>query len=55
MISFERGKKTSNALTQLVQDYKFHSYPYMGHEANEQEMDEVKDFIAKHLPPLSNM
>ena len=52
MISFERGQITSKALSTLVQKYEFHSYPYMGHEANQEEMDQLQMFIMKYLPPL---
>ena len=39
MISFERGKLTSEALSNLAPNYEFHSFPWMGHEANQEEMD----------------
>ena len=52
MISFERGQMTSEALSSLVQDYEFHSFPYMGHEASQDEMDKLQMFLMKHLPPL---
>ena len=52
MISFERGKITSEALAKLAPNYEFHSFPYMGHEANQEEMDLLQQFLIKHLPPL---
>ena len=54
MISMERGHKTSKALTELVKDYQFHTFPNMGHEANQEEMDLLQAFVQKHLPyPIS--
>ena len=50
MKSMERGHKTSKALTELVKDYQFHTFPNMGHEANQDEMDLLQSFIQKHLP-----
>jgi len=55
MISIERGRKTSHALTDLVQKYEFHTYPHMGHEASQEEMDKVQEFVSLHLPPLSQV
>ena len=46
------GRKTSNALTNLIQQYEFHSFPYMKHDANDSTMDLVQKFITKHLPPM---
>ena len=46
------GRKTSDALNNLIQQYEFHSFPYMKHDANDSAMDLVKKFIAKHLPPM---
>ena len=46
------GRKTSNALTNLIQQYEFHSFPYMKHDANDSAMDLVQKFITKHLPPM---
>ena len=55
MISIERGRKTSKVLKELVKNYEFHSFPYMGHEATQQEMDLLSEFIAKHLPPIHSL
>ena len=55
MISFERGQKTSKALTELVKQYQFHTFPNMGHEANQEEMDLLQSFVQKYLPPPSNL
>jgi predicted esterase len=52
MISIQRGRLTSQALTELVQDYKFHTFPDMGHECSQEELDIVKNFIQEKLPPL---
>ena len=46
------GRKTSDALTNLIQQYEFHSFPYMKHDANDSTMDLVQKFITKHLPPM---
>ena len=55
MISIYRGKKTSEVLQKLVKNYKFHNFPYMGHEATEEEMNLLSEFIAKQLPPKANL
>ena len=55
MISIERGRKTSKVLKELVKNYEFHTFPYMGHEATQQEMDLLSEFIAKHLPPIHSL
>ena len=55
MISIYRGKKTSEVLQKLVKNYEFHNFPYMGHEATEEEMNLLSEFIAKQLPPKANL
>ena len=55
MISIERGRRTSNVLKELVKTYEFHTFPYMGHEATEEEMNLVSDFICKYLPPIPSL
>ena len=55
MISIERGERTSNVLKELVKTYEFHTFPYMGHEATEEEMNLVSDFICKYLPPVPSL
>ena len=47
-----RGRKTSETLKDLVQDYQFHTIPYMGHEANLEAMELIKNFVSEKLPPL---
>ena len=51
LISMDRAKTTSEVLKERVKTYEFHSFPGMGHSSCEEEMDLVKNFISKHLPP----
>ena len=52
LISMDRAKMTSKVLKERVKTYEFHSFPGMGHSSCEEEMNLVKNFILKHLPPI---
>jgi len=52
MVPYSRGEETGKILSQLVADHKFHSFPNMGHEGTEEELQLVKKFIDEKLPQL---
>ena len=52
MLSYNKAKMTSKLLSSLVQEYRFHLVPKMGHEPNEEEMDLLKQFIHEKLQPM---
>lgn len=53
MISFERGGKlTSEILKKNIESYQFHSIPDMGHEATEEEMILVQNWIKEKCPEI---
>ena len=49
VVPFDRGVLTNNILKKAIGDIKFHAFPNMGHEATLEELDLLKDFIAKHV------
>ena len=50
MVSIQWGRQTNELLRKHFQDVKFTEMKGMGHEANQEELDLVKEFIKKRLP-----
>lgn len=50
MISIERGRKTADAVRSVAETHQFHTFPHMGHSADDDELELLRDFIAKQLP-----
>jgi len=49
VVSYKRGQITAEVLKTLVKDHKLVTYPYMGHEATQGELDDIRDFIMSRL------
>ena len=45
VVTYARGKLTSEVVSSLVKDHQFITYPDMGHEATMDEMEDIKKWI----------
>ncbi|XP_014664420.1 PREDICTED: acyl-protein thioesterase 1-like isoform X2 [Priapulus caudatus] len=52
VVPFAWGELTGKKLKTFVKNYEFKSYAGLMHSSCPQEMDDVKQFINKHLPPV---
>lgn len=51
VVSHKFGETSAEFLKRLGRKASFSSYPALAHSASQQELDDVKDFIASVLPP----
>jgi len=51
MISIGRGRLTNQIVQSLTSDVRFHTFPHMGHESSEEELEIVRKFILDVLGP----
>jgi lysophospholipase-2 len=52
LVAFKWGIGTAEMLRRLVKSVEFKTYGGLGHSSCEEEMEDVKDFINKQLPPV---
>ena len=52
IVPFSRGKQTHKLLQTINSDVTFKEYPYMGHHSSEEEMEDLRAFLDKVIPPL---
>lgn len=49
VVSYHRGQLTAELLARLVKDHQLKTYRGMGHEATQEELDDIKEFLMKRL------
>lgn len=49
VVTYKRGRLTGEVVENLVKNHKFVTYPGMGHEANQEELEDIKSFINERL------
>ena len=50
VVPFARGRQTNEILKDFVKDIEFITYPHMGHEGTQEELNLVKNRIEKWTP-----
>jgi len=52
IVPLSRGKQTHKLLQTINSDVTFKEYPYMGHHSSIEEMEDLRAFLDKVIPPL---
>jgi len=51
VVPYKFGQLSHYSLKTFMKNAQFTSYPGLSHSSSQQEMDDIKDFIEKHIPP----
>ncbi|XP_055320138.1 acyl-protein thioesterase 1 [Sitodiplosis mosellana] len=51
VVPYKFGQLSHYSLKTFMKNAQFSSYPGLSHSSSQQEMDDIKDFIEKHVPP----
>ncbi len=51
-VAYQFGRASHSKLTSLGGDVDFATYAGLPHSASPREIQDVQEFLAKHLPPL---